>query len=192
MAISACFGLTLLRLEGAGTALLPLVYDNGVQASQVTNGRVNDPDFSIPLEHADNFSIATTGQISSVTWHGLYETNIPSFQVDDFSLSLFSTTSGVINPTPLLDTPLVLSEKFDTGFNVGGSLNLFSYTASFSSFSLAPGDYAISIFNNVENGVEWFWGVSNFTSDGSYQTDVSTLEWNPINPGAPEFSFALF
>jgi hypothetical protein len=100
MAISACFGLTLLRLEGAATALPPLVYDNGILASQVSAGRVNDPDFAIPLEHADNFSIATTSQIASVTWHGLYETNLPLFQGDDFSLSLFSTTSGVINPAP--------------------------------------------------------------------------------------------
>jgi hypothetical protein len=187
---SVFFVLSSTPLQGTSIVLPPPVFDNGVSASDINNGRVNDADFAIYIEHADNFEISVTSEISAVSWSGLYKGNAAHLG-DDFVMRIFRTESGIIDPVALLDTSLTVLEKSDSGDDVL-SMDVYTYVGEFPTISLDLGTYAISIYNNASNVVEWTWGINATPDDGSYMTQFDPTNWTPVNPGAPEFSFALY
>src|SRR5437867_86841 len=69
------------------------VYDNGV--SVVNDGRVNDTNYPVFLTYADNFSLASGGQINQVKWLGAYKNGDLLPDADDgFTIRFFAFSGG--------------------------------------------------------------------------------------------------
>jgi len=179
---TAVVWLTLTALPAA-----TVVYDNHIPATSVGNGRTNDPDFPIYIEHADNFSLPAAATVNGVTWHGLYEDNV---RPDDFSLRVYALGAGLPVSPPLADVPLASVVREDTGVTITYSLRVYSYCASFDDISLGAGSYALSIYNRAADGAEWLWATrDNPAVDGSFMR-LGTGAWKRYS-GGPEFSFTL-
>lgn len=173
----------------AGTTLPLVVCDNHVPAPAVNNGRTNDPDYAIHIEHADDFSLAAASTLNGVTWHGLYEGNQAG--ADQFSLRIFPMDAGVPAYSPLFDIPLAGALRTDTGLSIAYRLKVYAYSAAFPDLTLGPGAYALSLFNHTADGTEWLWACrDNSTVGGSFMILGSAAAWNHYS-GGPEFSFAL-
>ena len=181
-AATAAAGLLLLAAPARGAATI--VYDNMVSASTIHNGRENDPDAPNWL-HADGFQFAAPATFNLVTWHGLRE-----FSPDRFRMRIYTIVGNVPAMTPIIDLPLGLVTRFDTGYRDPYQTVIYSYSAGFPDQSLAAGSYAISIVSDSANdGVPWAWAVGN-NNDGSFMILKGDTAWRNMT-GAPEFSFVL-
>lgn len=166
-----------------------VVYDNGISVAAATNGRTNDPDYPIYIEHADNFRLTSTSSIQGVLWAGTYEGT--SARPDEFSLRIYTLVSGKPDLSPLYNIPLVALERWDTGLNNAFNQRKYSYQALFPEISLDAGTYAMSIYNQAADGLEWFWAERDSPAvDGSFMFLSVWGEWRQIS-GGPEFSFSL-
>ena len=124
-------------IQAATTVTATVIYDNQVTAAGVNNGRTNDPDFPLFIQHADDFALPAQSLINGVEWHGIYRGN--NVRPDNFSLKIYQLSSGVPTLSPLLDIPLGAVTSQDTGRRISYDLAVYAYTATFPKQSLAAG-----------------------------------------------------
>lgn len=174
----------LLLLHAAPSQAATTVYDNMVPVSTIHNGRENDPDAPNWL-HADGFQFASPTTFNQVTWHG-----IRAFSPDHFRLKIYNMNGSVPAMTPIINLPLDLVTRLDSGYRDPYQSAIYSYAAGFPDQSLAAGSYAISIVSDVAgDGVPWLWAVGN-NRNGSFMILRGDTAWRNVT-GAPEFSFTL-
>lgn len=159
------------------------VYDNMVQVSRIHNGRENDVNAPNWL-HADGFQLATAATFNMLTWHGIRAGNPESFR-----LRIYPMAGNVpaINPTIDLSVGLVI--RSDSGYRDPYHSIIYSYSAEFGDQTLAAGSYAISIYNDSNDGVPWAWAVGD-DRNGSFMILKGDTAWSNVT-GGPEFSFTL-
>ncbi len=112
---------------------------------------------------ADNFTPATSGNINSICWAGVYLGN--PFIEDAFTVRYYDCVGGV--PTNLIaefsesDLTLAVTSKQDTGLDLAGSFDIFEYRAVHADVPVdAGGVYFIEISNDPPGGDAWFWEIT--------------------------------
>jgi len=159
------------------------VYDNMVPVSRISNGRENDVNAPNWL-HADGFQLATAATFNMLTWHGIRAGNPESFR-----LRIYPMAGNVPAMNPTIDLSVGLVIRSDSGYRDPYQSIIYSYSAEFADQTLAAGSYAISIYNDSNDGVPWLWGVGN-NRNGSFMILKGDTAWRNVT-GAPEFSFTL-
>lgn len=165
-----------------------VIYDNRIPATSVSNGRVNDADYPIYLEHADNFALVAAAVVNGITWNGQYKSN--DVRPDNFSLRIYAIMSGLPAMSPLVDIALSGVVRQDTGIDIIYSLSVYSYSAEFPDLALGAGNYALSIYNHALDGASWTWSDRDSSANGSFMIMAGDTAWRYYS-GGPEFSFVL-
>jgi hypothetical protein len=161
--VAGLLSLGLLSLLSARPAAAQVVYDNG--SSDHISGTYSDTGF--PNNLADTFSFAAPTSFNTVEWVGAYApSNTPPLPSgDNFTITFFSVTAGVIDITPL---PLLTFNvgsnvnRTATGFTIAGFTEFVYSSALPGGVSLPAGDYAISIVNDTtaDTDDDWSWATS--------------------------------
>jgi hypothetical protein len=173
----------LLLLSVPARAATTMVYDNMVPVSTISNGRENDVNAPNWL-HADGIQFASAATFNKLTWHGIRAGNPESFR-----LRIYPMAGNVPAMNPMIDLSLGLVTRLDSGYRDPYQSVIYSYSAEFGDQTLAAGSYAISIFNDSNDGVPWLWAVGN-NRNGSFMILNGDAAWSNVT-GGPEFSFTL-
>jgi hypothetical protein len=118
----------------------------------------------------DDFTLASNGIVTSVTWYGLYEQHpVGSY----FTIDFFSNSSGAPG-TLLSSTTVGNGSPTDTGTYQFPGHDIFSYSAAINPFSAAAGtEYWLSIVSSTSY-LGWAWqGGSG--GDGMSFADGTTM-----------------
>lgn len=172
-----------LLLSVPARAATTLVYDNMVPVSTIHNGRENDVNAPNWL-HADGMQFASAATFNKLTWHGIRAGNPESFR-----LRIYPMDGSAPAMNPMIDLSLGLVTRLDSGYRDPYQSVIYAYSAEFGDQTLAAGSYAISIFNDSNDGVPWLWAVGN-NRDGSFMILKGETAWRNAT-GAPEFAFTL-
>ncbi len=151
---------------GIGCAVVPLcqaeancqVYHNILALSSHTH-----PDAATNIKAADDFTVATNGNINTVCWQGVYGAGI-GLQPNNFTVTYyadvnkfpgtviasFNQAGGTLQGVTAVDTQLEIASA--------PPAPIFQYTATHANVAVTAGTcYWIEISNFMPDGQTWFW-----------------------------------
>lgn len=120
-----------------------------------------DPEAVTVFLHADDFALANSASVTSMTWWGSYFFTGTPPSTDSFSINFYSDSSGL--PGMLLESFDVGGSvtRIDTGIDVDG-VDLFEYVADLGSgialSSLATYWVSIQADTSIDLDDTWAWG----------------------------------
>ncbi len=153
-----------------------VVYDNGAGGSSgIDNGIVSDPDF--PSLQADDFVLASTEFITSLSWTGAYAFDNTPPAIDNFTIS-FYLDDGAGSPGVLQSSFNVGAvSRVDSGSDLFG-FDIFEYSSSISGQNITGGQtYWVTVSNDTTGEPDnWFWGVG-FNNGNSLSSVDGGASW---------------
>jgi hypothetical protein len=168
------------------------------QTPLITNGGASDKDFpgSITGQRyvADNFSVATTEDLLSVTWRGFYYSDNTPLTLDSFTINIFSDSASA--PGFFLGEFAVgnpqLRELTGDQITFGSTdYDLYEYSANLGAgFSLtANTNYWISIQNDTSTTSSgWYWAHGNDgLGDSVNSPSAESGSWTSINGNGDQY-----
>ncbi len=151
---------------GIGCAVVPLcqaeancqVYHNILALSSHTH-----PDAATNIKAADDFTVATDGNINTVCWQGVYGAGL-GLQPNNFTVTYYADVNKfpgtVIASFNQAGGTLQGVTAVDTQLEIGSAppAPIFQYTATHANVAVTAGTcYWIEITNFMPNGATWFW-----------------------------------
>lgn len=131
----------------------------------------------------DNFTLSSGATVNEVGWFGTYF-NAPTA----FSISFYDDNGGV--PGALIATESVGSGNPVDAGTLPDFMDLWSYSASISPETFAPGTYWISIRSSGTGPAgRWFWETASGGDSSFYQTD-GTARYNAGFPSDLAFTLS--
>jgi hypothetical protein len=161
---SALSGLALATfLAAAAPAFGATLYN---QPFTTSSGTASDATSSPTYQAFDNFTLGSTGTISSVSWDGVSTGAQPT----SFAVDFYSNNGGV--PGTLLFTDTTGVTSTDTGSQLSG-FEIFQYSANIGSFIATGGTgYWLSVIS--ENSPNWYWASGSGGNGTAYQLTGGT------------------
>lgn len=161
-----------LSVGSVAPAVAAVLVDNG--APDLANGVFSD--FASQIERGDNFSLSSDANITKINWSGGYaNSNTPL--TDSFSVRLFNIVGGTPNTSPFATLSGSLS-RVDSGLNINlpnaQFFDVYNYALTLTTpFSIAAGNYLLSIVNNTTNDPDnnWFWATSAQTRNSQFRSN---------------------
>jgi hypothetical protein len=171
----------LILLVAVGLSLSPrqslaaTIYDTG---RFTADGGAMASDFSLAtnrvglisrIQRADDFALQNESHVTCVNWWGLYAFENTPQGPDDFTIRIFTDTSGSPSTTPLFQFSLGNPGRMETGVNSFGH-EVYAYSAILPSPVTLEGGttYWLSIVNNTvgDGDDNWYWQrVTRFSGD---------------------------
>jgi len=187
--------LTLVAIAGPSVSVAATIF---AQTPTLVAGVASDKDFpGSPTGQryiADDFVVATSETLHSITWQGQYYSDNTPLVVDDFTISIFSDSAG--SPGALLETVSAGNDVYRTltGDQVtygSTSYDNYQYSANLDAgFSLNAGEtYWISIQNDssaTTSGWYWMYGDS-VSSNSQYSANANIGSWSTITAGYDQY-----
>ena len=188
-----CLALLVLALGvGAQLANAVVIYDNGAIPDQ---SNVSDPRANVFI--AADFSLSPgANTVTDVHWTGVYipDTFPPTSDVipatDDFTIQIYAAASGNPSLAPLHTFHVGNAvQRTDTGMDIIGILDLFSYSVDISPTTLTPGEvYWLSIFNLTVDDFVWAWALQQQVPGKSFATRGNpAVDWQLVEGYAMDF-----
>lgn len=130
---------------------------------------------------ADDFSLASSQQISDVHWWGR-----SSAGGDSFTFTFYADGGGAPGTALLSTTGTLVKSTVDVGAP-WGSISYYSSDLSVAFDAIAGTTYWLSIFNDAADA-SWTWLSANASGNGSTIQTVGDTTWSN---GAPNFAYQL-
>lgn len=166
-----------------------VVWDNGLP--DYSNARVNDSRYPIYLNHADDFTLATSQTITGLTWLGAYKdgNNLPDGD-DNFRVQFFQIVSGTPSITPVADLVIGNATRTATGNTIPFAYPVYSYVATLPGTPLALGNYLLAIRNEARpDNDKWMWATRDVGGNGYYQMLGAGTPWGHYT--STNFAFTI-
>jgi hypothetical protein len=171
--------LTLIAIDNASAAVLYNQPSDGTACG--TGCYTSSPNL---YQVYDNFTLSSTGSVTSVTWYGTYygynqgDTNPASGITTNWDIGFFSNNAGVPGASlysAVIPVANVTSANVALSTDNGSSVELIEFTATLpSSFVATAGtEYWFSPYSDQPGFDPLFaWSGANAPGDGSYQSGV--------------------
>ena len=178
--LTATFGVAL-SMTLVNVAHAALIYDNG--DTDTSNAWASDENFSndVGIKQAENFSLADDfNVVTRIDWTGVYAFNNTPAPSDNFTIEFYTSTSGTPSDNPFATFSVGDVGRIDTGLNVVGTYDVYSYTADIAPLVLDPGtEYWISIINDTSNDAndDWFWATSDASAANAHVSSFGGQAW---------------
>jgi hypothetical protein len=155
------------------------IWDNG--GPDQANGFFSD--FQDLDQAGDNFTVAGTATANQIQWWGGYAPSNTPTAPDNFTVRFFTITGGVPNTVPLFQYSIGDVGKVDSGLDVVGLFDIYTYSATIPDTLLGPGSYLLSIVNNTtgDTNDDWFWATSNNLGGESWRRTFDGDPWTARN-----------